>query len=92
MGLKKLNYYIEWLKMDKKLGHLKKKNFTVFMYKSKNVAQSQLTFAPLHGGETVTFKNSGHLSHVMCPASHIIWHVSNVSCVFCFYKVKKPVI
>ena len=31
---------------------------SVFTFKSKNVAQSQLSFALSHDGETVTFRNS----------------------------------
>ena len=35
-------------------------NLPACMYKSKNNAQIQLSFAPSHDGETVTFRNCGH--------------------------------
>ena len=50
-----LNMLIKWVKMEK---INKITNFPACTYKSQNVAQSQQNFAPLHDGETVTFRNS----------------------------------
>ena len=38
--------------------NLENHEFPLCTYKSQNVAQSQLNFAPSHNGETVTFRNS----------------------------------
>ena len=46
--------------MDKFFKKYKTKimKFPAHTYKSQNLAQSQLNFAPSHDGETVTFRNS----------------------------------
>ena len=59
IGKKNLNVFVKSVKMDKKMRKIKQIiNFTVCTYKSQNFAPSQLNFAPLHDGETVTFRNS----------------------------------
>ena len=41
-------------------------NFPACTYKSQHFAQSQLSFALSHGGETVTFRNSDYVYQNQC--------------------------
>ena len=49
-------------------------NFPACTYKSQNVAQSQLNFAPSHYGETVTFRNS--VDTWQWHVTGDIWHIT----------------
>ena len=60
--LKNTHKDLKWMIMNNKfINKIKKKiiKFQACTYKSQNVAQSQLNFAPSHDGEIVTFRNSG---------------------------------
>ena len=61
-------------------------NFPACTHKSQNFAQSQQNFAPLHDGETVTFRNSAYSFTLHIHISTL--YTNSVHCKITVYSVQ----